>query len=364
MDSNYAVAPGEYLQEWLDENETTQQQAADLLGCSRKLVNEIVNGRAPVTPDTATRLQRVTGISADSWLTFEAAYRAALARLHDQETLSEHADKIDPAVAKYLRAHGHTTATRREGGRLVADFLAFHRCGTFDAYTAQYESCTKGDFSLAALKESKKEPHPSAMSTWLRAAELTDSFQTGRALNHDPDQLRALLPALRERCSRPDASMLTDAAARLRGAGVLLLMVEPPDKFPLHGVTRWIDCRVPVIQQTARRGTDGFIVWTLFHEIGHILNDPRGELHLEYSTERKRNSAAEKAANAFAADTLFGPEGLAPFNGLTHDRDIRAAAREVGVSPGVAVLLMRRKRLLPYSHGSKLCVHLHPQYSP
>lgn len=61
MDSNYAVAPGEYLQEWLDENETTQQQAADLLGCSRKLVNEIVNGRAPVTPDTATRLQQGHG---------------------------------------------------------------------------------------------------------------------------------------------------------------------------------------------------------------------------------------------------------------------------------------------------------------
>ena len=32
MDSNYAVAPGEYLQEWLDEKETTQQQAAELLG--------------------------------------------------------------------------------------------------------------------------------------------------------------------------------------------------------------------------------------------------------------------------------------------------------------------------------------------
>ena len=75
MDSNYAVPPGEYLREWLDENKITQQQAADLLGYSRRQVNEIVNGRAPVTPDTAIRLQRVTGITADSWLTFEAAYR-------------------------------------------------------------------------------------------------------------------------------------------------------------------------------------------------------------------------------------------------------------------------------------------------
>jgi len=362
-DPNYAVAPGDYLQEWLDDTGTTQQQAADLLGCSRKLVNEIVNGRAPVTPDTATRLERVTGIPTRSWLVFEAGYRGDLARLHDREELAGHAAQIDPKVAKYLREHGYTTATMRDPGQLVADFLAFHRCGTFDAYAAQYEAAGQGDFALAALKESKREPHPTAMSTWLRAAELTDTFQAGKALTHDPDALRALLPPLRNRCATPDATLLYDAAEMLRGAGVLLLFVEPPANFPLHGITRWVDSRVPVIQQTARRNKDGFIVWTLFHEIGHILNDPRAELHLEYSTERKRNTAAEKAANAFAAETIFGPDGLSPFRGLTYDRDLRTAAHSVGVSPGVAVFMLHRKRLLDYSYGNRLCQDLEPAYS-
>lgn len=36
-----------------------------MLGCSRKQVNEIVHGRAPITADTATRLDRVVGIPAD-----------------------------------------------------------------------------------------------------------------------------------------------------------------------------------------------------------------------------------------------------------------------------------------------------------
>lgn len=363
MDPNYAVAPGDYLQEWLDETGTTQQQAADLLGCSRKLVNEIVNGRAHVSPDTATRLERVTGIPAKSWLVFEAGYRADLAKLHDHEALAGHATQIDPKVATYLREHGHTTATMRDPGKLVADFLTFHRCGTFDAYSAQYAAAAQGDFALAALKESKKEPHPTAMSTWLRAAELTDTFQAGKTLNHDPESLRALLPALRNRCANPDGTLLNDAAEMLRGAGVLLLFVEPPAAFPLHGITRWIDSRVPVIQQTGRRNKDGFIVWTLFHEIGHILNDSRGELHLEYSTERKRNTAAEKAANTFAADTLFGSEGLARFTGLTYDRELRIAAQAAGVSPGVAVFMLHRKRLLDYSYGNKICKELEPAYS-
>ena len=80
-DYNYAVAPGDFLQEWLDDTATTQQEAADRLDCSRKHVNGIVNGRTPVTPDMALRLQRLTGIPVDTWLVYEAGYRADLERL-------------------------------------------------------------------------------------------------------------------------------------------------------------------------------------------------------------------------------------------------------------------------------------------
>ena len=128
-------------------------------------------------------------------------------------------------------------------------------------------------------------------------------------------------------------------------------------------MTRWIDQRVPVIQQTGRRCKDGFLTWTLFHEIGHVLNDPRGELHMEYSTERKRNSVAEREANKFAMDTLFGEEGLARLAGLTYDRDIQTASREIGVSPGLAVFMLHRKRLLDYSFGNRLAADLEPAFS-
>jgi addiction module HigA family antidote len=86
--TNYAVAPGEYLEEWINEHGLSQQRVAERLGCSRKQVNEIVNGRAPITSDTAFRLERVVGIPADSWLRYEAAYRADLARIADEENLA------------------------------------------------------------------------------------------------------------------------------------------------------------------------------------------------------------------------------------------------------------------------------------
>lgn len=360
--TNYAVAPGEYLEEWIEEQGLSQQRVAELLGSSRKQVNEIVNGRAPITTDTAMRLERVVGIPAGTWLKYEALYRADRARIADEENLAIHVEEIEPSAATYLRSIGATEATRRAPGRLVSDFLAFHRCGTWEAYEHLHETASRGDYALAALKDAGATIPRTLLTTWLRAAELSERFERGRNFEYDPERLRAALPDLRSRAATPDSTMLRDIANMLADVGVVFLVVEPPQKFPLLGMTRWIDKNVPVIQQTGRWGKDGFVIWTLFHELGHVLNDPRGEMHLEYSTEKKRNSAAETAANAFALDLLFGREGLTPFRGLSQDREIAHRAREVGVAPGVAVHQMHRRRLLDYSYGNRLCVDLAGTY--
>ncbi|MBT1606350.1 HigA family addiction module antitoxin [Curtobacterium flaccumfaciens] len=356
--TNYAVAPGEYLEEWIEDRGLSQADAANLLGCSRKQVNEIVNGRAPITADTALRLQRVVGIPAQTWLRYEAAYRADRARIEDEERLADHVDEISPNAATYLRAVGATTATKRDPGRLVSDFLAYHGCGTWDAYLHLHETATRGDYALAALKDSKATLEPTVLSTWLRAAEQTPTFETGRTHIYNSDELIAALPRLRERAATPNSSMLRDIARMLAEVGVVFMVVDPPSKFPLLGMTRWIDERVPVIQQTGRWGKDGFVIWTLFHELGHVLNDPRGEMHLEYNSEKQRNSEAEKSANAFAMRTLFGDAGVAPFRGLTSDADIRRKATAIGIAPGVAVHQMHRRRMLDYGWGNRLCVDL------
>ena len=356
--TNYAVAPGAYLEEWIDEHDLSQQQVADMLGSSRKQVNEIVSGRAPITSDTAMRLERVVGIPARTWLRYAATFRSDRARIADEQNLAKYADDIDSRAAAYLRKIGATKATRKDPGALVSDFLAFHRCGTWDAYRHLHETASKGDYALVALKEAGAEIDVTLLTTWLRAGELTQEFELGRKCEYNPLDLRRRLPELRDRAANSDSDMLNDLAEVLAEIGIVFLVVDPPAKFPLLGMTRWIDKRIPVIQQTGRWGRDGFVIWTFFHELGHVLNDPRGEMHLEYSTEKKRNTAAEKCANKFAMNLLFGEGGMEPFKGLTSNRDITQTAREIGVSPGVAVHQMHRRRLLPYTHGNQLCVDL------
>jgi addiction module HigA family antidote len=49
-----------------------QKDAADDLGISLVRLNEIIKGRRGVTPDTALRLERRFGMSAEFWLGLQA----------------------------------------------------------------------------------------------------------------------------------------------------------------------------------------------------------------------------------------------------------------------------------------------------
>jgi len=61
--------PGEMLmEEFLKPLGTPQTAFAERLGVSYPRLNELMHGKRGVTPDTALRLSRVLGMSAEFWL--------------------------------------------------------------------------------------------------------------------------------------------------------------------------------------------------------------------------------------------------------------------------------------------------------
>lgn len=61
--------PGEMLlREFLEPKNLSQTDFAQRLGISFVRLNELINGRRGMTPDTALRLEKVLGMPADFWL--------------------------------------------------------------------------------------------------------------------------------------------------------------------------------------------------------------------------------------------------------------------------------------------------------
>ena len=230
----YTVSPGAYLAEWIEEegNGITQQELANKLGVSRKLVNGIINNREPVTAETALLLERVTEIPLDAWLKYEAKYRADLVRLKNTQDLGSYIDEVPPHVGKFMRKHSITSASAKNPSKLISDLLRFLNFGTFSAYENNSNNLLS---SISTLKDGQgKDLDRASLMIWITLGERTDVFLNKRIPEYKEENLRKILPQLQNRTVTSDERMISDLANMLLDVGVVYQFIEAPSKFPLY----------------------------------------------------------------------------------------------------------------------------------
>lgn len=77
---DWAVHPGEVLEEHIEARGMTQAELARATGLGRKLICDIIHGRNPVTAKTALRLERVLDLKAETWLQMQSLWDLHKAR--------------------------------------------------------------------------------------------------------------------------------------------------------------------------------------------------------------------------------------------------------------------------------------------
>ena len=81
---DWISAPGNTVEDILEERGWSQAEFAVRSGFTKKHVNRLIHGEASITPDTAARLARVLGATSDFWLVREAQYQAATLRVNTE----------------------------------------------------------------------------------------------------------------------------------------------------------------------------------------------------------------------------------------------------------------------------------------
>jgi len=71
----FAVPPGETIRENMVYLNMNQEELAVRLGISAKHLSDVLNGIAPITHDTALKLESVIGPSAEFWMELETNYQ-------------------------------------------------------------------------------------------------------------------------------------------------------------------------------------------------------------------------------------------------------------------------------------------------
>ena len=81
------IHPGETLKENLDALGMSASELARQIEVPTNRITEILNGRRPVTGDTALRLGRVFGTSGEFWLNLQKFYELRLAHQKKDSTV-------------------------------------------------------------------------------------------------------------------------------------------------------------------------------------------------------------------------------------------------------------------------------------
>ena len=91
-----AIHPGEHLRDELEELGLSARAFAGLLDIPVNRVTQILNGQRGISADTALRLARYFGTSAEFWMNLQQTYEL---RLAEQEAGREIAARVRPRAA-------------------------------------------------------------------------------------------------------------------------------------------------------------------------------------------------------------------------------------------------------------------------
>ncbi len=78
-----AIHPGEILKEELEARGITQKNFAKAISVSYTMLNEILNGKRPITTDFAILIEAALGSPAEHWLNMQSRYNLQTAKSKD-----------------------------------------------------------------------------------------------------------------------------------------------------------------------------------------------------------------------------------------------------------------------------------------
>ena len=340
-----AAPPGRTLQETIDSLGMDQRELAQRTGLSVKHVNQVIKGVATLTPDTAFRLERVTGVPAALWNNLEANYQT------HQMRAAQRSHTQSPSVLAWLKTIPTKELIRRgkisgsaDPATLLEEVLRFFGVASVEAWKAGWE---KPQFAFR--KSPTFEGQKGAMATWLRLCELAAVETDCKPFNKK--KFQSALQQIRSLTVSEPAVFLPAMQSLCREAGVAVVLVPEIKDVPVSGAAKWLSPRKAMLGLNLRHKVNDRFWFSFFHEAGHLLHDSKKETYIDVHAV---DDPREQRANQFAANFLIPPAKAGELANLGTEADVIALARQLGIAPGIVVGRLQHDKVIPFSQWNGL----------
>jgi addiction module HigA family antidote len=337
---DWISVPGDTILDLIEEKGWSQAEFAKRIAYTTKHVSQLINGKAPITEDTALKLEHVLGSTARFWLNREVQYREVLARTAALVKLEDDVDWLKELPISHMVKFGWITK-RASKPQQVSECLSFFGVASVDSWRNQYAG------PLAAFRASDAfEKKTGAVAAWLRQGErVATEMATGP---FDKKLFKETLLELRQLTAESDPEVFIPQLVNLCAKAGVAVVIEPaPAGCPVSGATRWIAKDKALLMLSLRHKTNDHLWFSLFHEAGHLLLHGKKMLFLEM---KGLDGDHETEANKFARDFLIPYEQGERLTTLSHTKtDIISFAKELGIAPGIVVGRMQKEKILPWA---------------
>lgn len=343
---DFVSPPGESLLETLEFIGMSQAEFAERTGRPKKTINEIIRGKAAITPETALQFEKVLGVSAGFWINREQNYQEWLARDQERSSFEKLLSWIDQFPVREMADLGwiekHTEPINQ-----LTELLSY-----FGIASPHQWNAVTNDLSLAFRRSPAYKAEPAIISAWLRKGEI--EAQSIDCEPFDADKFRKALEEIKLLTNESPDVFATRAVELCAKAGVAVVFVHELRKLRTNGATRWLNPNKALIQLSLLYKTDDHLWFTFFHEAGHILLHGKRDIFLE---EDNQTNDKEDEANRFAADWLIPSSAYREFHPRgTHfsKAEISEFAKSIGIAPGIVVGRLQHDGRIPMQNCNDL----------
>lgn len=266
---DWVSPPGETILDLIEEKNWNQKELAQRIGYTEKHLSNLVQGKVALTEDTALRLERVLGSTANFWLNREAKYQEHLARIESQKLYQnpkslEWLDSFPIQELQKINAIPKDRVIPKNKPKLVEGLLRFFGVASPEQWSQHYGT----DMQLAFRRSRESTSDIGAISSWLRLGEI--EAEKLDAPKYDCGKFKKALKQIRELTIQTPDIFHPEMHRLCYESGVMLVFVPAIPKAHVSGVARWLNNK-PLIQLSLYGKTNDKFWFTFFHEAAHIL---------------------------------------------------------------------------------------------